>query len=498
METVALISGGKDSTFNAMHCVANGYKLVALANLKPPVGRDELDSYMYQTVGHDLLEAYSHCYQLPLYQRTIQGNPLIQSYNYTPSVDDEVEDLYELLQTVVQHHPSVKFVSVGAILSNYQRVRVENVCTRLGLVPLAWLWKQPQIDLLSSMIQNGIQAVIVKVAAMGLCQEDLGMELPGVLAKMNQISSKLGLNPCGEGGEYETITLDCPLFKQRIVIEESEQVIHKECEFAPVAYLKIKKYRLEKKEIEKEEFILNWQLPSIVDYYSLNNNNSSIDNELAFENCLFDFSSFIFTNDLSSLSTSSIAYICIICKEIPIEFDLFSGLKVPSRSVFQLKNAFIGNEQYKFAYKVIHSKEDCKFTNIQSISYWAPSSLGHFSQFVQFENDKEKNQIIFSSISPLIPQTLNVAEGLKNQFNLIIHHLNSLLDILQLTFTSISQLKVFYKDGSIEINQQLIIKHQLQSLFPNCLIQFYPIDKLQHESCLIELFPLIGFDKDLI
>ena len=92
METVALISGGKDSTFNAMHCVANGYKLVALANLKPPVGRDELDSYMYQTVGHDLLEAYSHCYQLPLYQRTIQGNPLVQSYKYTPSFDDGVED----------------------------------------------------------------------------------------------------------------------------------------------------------------------------------------------------------------------------------------------------------------------------------------------------------------------------------------------------------------------------------------------------------------------
>lgn len=26
------------------------------------------------------------------------------------------------------------------------------------------------------------------------------------------------MNVCGEGGEYETFTLDCPLFKKRIVM----------------------------------------------------------------------------------------------------------------------------------------------------------------------------------------------------------------------------------------------------------------------------------------
>lgn len=29
-----------------------------------------------------------------------------------------------------------------------------------------------------------------------------------------------GCSPCGEGGEYETFTLDCPLFKKRIVIDD--------------------------------------------------------------------------------------------------------------------------------------------------------------------------------------------------------------------------------------------------------------------------------------
>ncbi len=30
--------------------------------------------------------------------------------------------------------------------------------------------------------------------------------------------NKFGLNVCGEGGEYETFTLDCPLFSKKIVV----------------------------------------------------------------------------------------------------------------------------------------------------------------------------------------------------------------------------------------------------------------------------------------
>lgn len=35
MRVVALISGGKDSCYNMMQCVAAGHDIVALANLKP-------------------------------------------------------------------------------------------------------------------------------------------------------------------------------------------------------------------------------------------------------------------------------------------------------------------------------------------------------------------------------------------------------------------------------------------------------------------------------
>lgn len=61
---------------------------------------DELDSYMYQTVGHQAIDLYAEAMDLPLYRRTIQGSSLNTSKNYTKTDGDEVEDLYELLLLV--------------------------------------------------------------------------------------------------------------------------------------------------------------------------------------------------------------------------------------------------------------------------------------------------------------------------------------------------------------------------------------------------------------
>lgn len=39
MKVVGLLSGGKDSCFNLVHCVQNGHEVVALASLRPPIGK---------------------------------------------------------------------------------------------------------------------------------------------------------------------------------------------------------------------------------------------------------------------------------------------------------------------------------------------------------------------------------------------------------------------------------------------------------------------------
>ncbi|KAL3968772.1 [histone H3]-lysine9 N-trimethyltransferase SETDB1 [Sarotherodon galilaeus] len=249
MKVVALISGGKDSCYNMMQCAAAGHRIVALANLRP-AHTDELDSYMYQTVGHQAIELYADAMDLPLYRRTIQGSSLDTSRNYRETEGDEVEDLYQLLH-LVKEKEGVEAVSVGAILSDYQRVRVENVCLRLGLQPLAYLWRRDQESLLSEMISSDLHAILIKVAAFGLDPEKhLGKPLADMEPYLKQLSQKYGVHICGEGGEYETFTLDCPLFKKKIVIDAAETVIHSADAFAPVGYLRFTKMHTESKDTD--------------------------------------------------------------------------------------------------------------------------------------------------------------------------------------------------------------------------------------------------------
>ena len=164
MKVVALISGGKDSIYNIMKCIDHGHDVVCLANLYPVDPEvDDLDSYMYQTVGHQNIRALAHCLGLPLLRQPLHGGSKNLDLHYTPTECDEVEDLYQLLCRVKQRFPAVTAVASGAILSTYQRLRVENVCERLGLFSLAYLWQRDQRELLQEMVARDLRPMIVKV-----------------------------------------------------------------------------------------------------------------------------------------------------------------------------------------------------------------------------------------------------------------------------------------------------------------------------------------------
>ncbi len=67
-------SGGKDSCYNMLLCQRYGHDVTALANLLPmSPDVDELDSYMFQTVGHQIVSLYAQCMGVPLYRRRISG-----------------------------------------------------------------------------------------------------------------------------------------------------------------------------------------------------------------------------------------------------------------------------------------------------------------------------------------------------------------------------------------------------------------------------------------
>ena len=264
---ICLISGGKDSFFSMLHCIVNGHKIVALANLYPQTPSlpdhhatefnhslhsyervhverlsEDIESFMYQTAGHTLIPLYADALDLPLYRQEITGTAADSSKYYAngtsntdiaksgPSSEDETECLLPLLKMVMANHPDANAVCSGAILSTYQRTRIESIATRLGLVSLSYLWQYPYLPppspagLLNDMMAVGFDVRLVKVASGGLAESLLWCNLmdTSVRDEVQKAVARFGGSVLGEGGEYETLVVDgpSPVWKRRIEVSE--------------------------------------------------------------------------------------------------------------------------------------------------------------------------------------------------------------------------------------------------------------------------------------
>ncbi|OQR89932.1 hypothetical protein ACHHYP_05931 [Achlya hypogyna] len=249
MKVVALVSGGKDSVYSLLKCVEHGHEIVCLATLTPPADNAEVDSFMFQSIGTHVVASIAECMELPLVRRTLAGQSLATDMGYAPTEGDEVEDLYQLLVAVRAQFPEVTGVNTGAIFSNYQRTRVENVCARLGLTSIAYLWRKDQDELMQEMIDADMHCILVKVASMGLNpRKHLGRSIADLYPTFLDLHAKYQFHICGEGGEYETLTLDCPLFRKRIVVDAARIELHADDMFAPVGLYCIDALHLEAKE----------------------------------------------------------------------------------------------------------------------------------------------------------------------------------------------------------------------------------------------------------
>lgn len=202
MKFVALVSGGKDSLFSIAKAKEYGHELICIANLAPMDSSTiELNSFMYQSAGHNLVPLISECLGVPLYRKSITGSAIDQTLSYSDVTSgDEVEDLYDLLQSVLSKHPDINAITTGAIASTYQRLRVEDVCSRLRLQSLCYLWQRDRSELLDEMVESGLEAVLVKVAGAGLSpRKHLGKSLKNLNLELRRLNAKYGLDLCGEG-----------------------------------------------------------------------------------------------------------------------------------------------------------------------------------------------------------------------------------------------------------------------------------------------------------
>ncbi len=192
MKLASLYSGGKDSTFSLYLAEQMGNEVPYLVSIRP---EDEA-SWIFHTPNLDVV---------PLMAESM-GKEVVTA----PSTGTEEGDMMGLRDAL--EGLDVDGVVTGAVWSDYQWDRMNLVCGDLGLKVVSPLWRKDQDLVMDAMISSGIRAVIVGCYAEGLGEEWLGREIDeGAVRELKRIRDRTGISIMGEGGEYESLTLDSPL-----------------------------------------------------------------------------------------------------------------------------------------------------------------------------------------------------------------------------------------------------------------------------------------------
>ncbi len=120
----------------------------------------------------------------------------------------------------------VTHVIFGDIFGDDHRAWTERVCALEGLTAIEPLWNEPTLALVRELLALGATARLTTVRADQLDETWLGRTLD---LEMVAELDRLGLDVCGERGEYHTVVTDCPLFHAPLQLTEGERVLHRGC-----------------------------------------------------------------------------------------------------------------------------------------------------------------------------------------------------------------------------------------------------------------------------
>jgi ABC transporter with metal-binding/Fe-S-binding domain ATP-binding protein len=136
--------------------------------------------------------------------------------------EEELEDLKQALSEATKKF-ELEGIYTGAIASVYQKSRVDRICKELRLECVSPLWGvDPEVHL-RGLVKDKFVVMVDSVSALGLDRSWLGRTLDDTaITELVALGKKFKFNVGLEGGEGETFVLDCPLFKERVEVQESK------------------------------------------------------------------------------------------------------------------------------------------------------------------------------------------------------------------------------------------------------------------------------------
>ncbi|MBT4824235.1 diphthine--ammonia ligase [Candidatus Woesearchaeota archaeon] len=214
MRLGVLFSSGKDSHYAMEIMQKQNYEISCLITL---ISKNK-DSYMFHTPNINLAKMQASCLKLPLIEQTTVGEK-----------EKELKDLEKAIKTAKNKY-KIEGIVTGAIFSTYQRDRVEKICDKLGLKIFSPLWHMNQETEMRELVREGYEIILGSIAADGLTKKWLGRKVSDkMISELIKIHAKNKINIAGEGGEFESLVLDSPMYKKKIKIEKFEVKLENEC-----------------------------------------------------------------------------------------------------------------------------------------------------------------------------------------------------------------------------------------------------------------------------
>ena len=93
---------------------------------------------------------------------------------------------------------------------------VRETCAKVGMEAIHPLWMEPRRGILEEFIAVGFEAYIVVVNTKLMPAQFIGRKF--TIELMDELEA-LGIDSCGEGGEFHTVVVDGPIFNERMPIE---------------------------------------------------------------------------------------------------------------------------------------------------------------------------------------------------------------------------------------------------------------------------------------
>ena len=211
---VSLFSGGKDSSWALYQALEAGHNVTRLLTVHPSE-----DSYMYHVPETQLASVAAESIGIELVEVDPGDLAASDADDSAAQGDAELEPLEDAL-TDIADEIALAGVTAGAIESEFQTNRIQDMCDRLGINLFAPLWQRDSEQLAADMLDAGFEITILQVAAYGLDESWLGRTLDAdAIDDLRGLNEEYGVHLLGEGGEFETFVTNGPHMDRRIELE---------------------------------------------------------------------------------------------------------------------------------------------------------------------------------------------------------------------------------------------------------------------------------------